>query len=65
MIHNSIIDVYYTSVVSLWEKYTGWTGYQYCGNNPVNASDGNGMWVKEISKEVHRHKGTISRNSNG
>ena len=32
MIHNSIIDVYYTSVDPLWEKYTGWTGYQYSLN---------------------------------
>ncbi|HRP03091.1 MAG TPA: RHS repeat-associated core domain-containing protein [Candidatus Kapabacteria bacterium] len=34
----------FTSVDPLWEKYTGWTGYQYSLNNPVNASDGNGMY---------------------
>jgi len=55
----------FTSVDPLWEKYTGWTGYQYSLNNPVNYLDNNGKWVKEISNEAHRHKGTISRNSNG
>ncbi|HRP01011.1 MAG TPA: RHS repeat-associated core domain-containing protein [Candidatus Kapabacteria bacterium] len=29
----------FTSVDPLWEKYTGWTGYQYSLNNPI--------WVKD------------------
>ena len=32
----------FTSVDPLWSKYIGWTPYQYCGNDPINASDGNG-----------------------
>ncbi|HRP03163.1 MAG TPA: RHS repeat-associated core domain-containing protein [Candidatus Kapabacteria bacterium] len=33
----------FTSVDLLWEKYTGWTGYQYTRNNPINRIDYNGM----------------------
>ncbi|HRP03209.1 MAG TPA: RHS repeat-associated core domain-containing protein, partial [Candidatus Kapabacteria bacterium] len=36
----------FTSIDPLWEKYTGWTGYQYSLNNTVNASDGNGLLVE-------------------
>ena len=32
----------FTSVDPLWSKYIGWTPYHYCGNDPINASDGNG-----------------------
>ncbi|MBX3043264.1 MAG: hypothetical protein KF896_06070 [Ignavibacteriae bacterium] len=49
----------------LWEKYFGWSPYQYCMNNPISNYDDNGKWVKEISEEKHRHTGTIERNSNG
>jgi len=46
-----------TSVDPLWEKYTGWTGYQYSLNNPVNASDGNGKLIfetKSLDKDQFR-----------
>jgi uncharacterized protein RhaS with RHS repeats len=33
----------FTSVDPLWSKYIGWTPYHYCGNDPINASDGNGL----------------------
>ncbi|HRP03211.1 MAG TPA: RHS repeat-associated core domain-containing protein [Candidatus Kapabacteria bacterium] len=33
----------FTSIDPLWEKYTGWTGYQYTRNNPINRIDYNGM----------------------
>ncbi|HRP03095.1 MAG TPA: RHS repeat-associated core domain-containing protein [Candidatus Kapabacteria bacterium] len=60
----------FTSIDPLWEEYTGWTGYQYSMNNPVNASDGNGKWVKEVSAEWHADlaryfQPNIERNSNG
>ncbi|HRP03162.1 MAG TPA: RHS repeat-associated core domain-containing protein [Candidatus Kapabacteria bacterium] len=35
----------FTSVDPLWEKYTGWTGYQYSLNNPVNIVDRDGRDV--------------------
>jgi len=35
----------FTSVDPLWEKYTGWTGYQYSLNNPVNYLDRDGKKV--------------------
>ncbi|HRP03249.1 MAG TPA: hypothetical protein PLE30_11435, partial [Candidatus Kapabacteria bacterium] len=34
----------------LWEKYTGWTGYQYSGNNPVNLVDRDGRVVIATDK---------------
>ncbi|HRP03206.1 MAG TPA: RHS repeat-associated core domain-containing protein [Candidatus Kapabacteria bacterium] len=37
----------FTSVDPLWEKYIGWTGYQYSGNNPVNYLDRDGMKIFE------------------
>lgn len=33
----------FTSVDPLWEKYTGWTGYQYTRNNSISRIDYNGM----------------------
>ena len=36
----------FTSVDPLWSKYIGWTPYHYCGNDPVNASDGNGLDIE-------------------
>ncbi|HRP03247.1 MAG TPA: RHS repeat-associated core domain-containing protein [Candidatus Kapabacteria bacterium] len=33
----------FTSVDPLWEKYAGWSPYQYCGNNPVNLVDFSGL----------------------
>jgi uncharacterized protein RhaS with RHS repeats len=32
----------FTSCDPLWEKYYGWTPYQYCGNNPLVAVDPSG-----------------------
>ncbi len=32
----------FTSIDPLWEKYQGWTPYQYSMNNPVNMLDDNG-----------------------
>jgi len=37
----------FTSIDQLWEKYPGWTPYQYSMNNPVNMSDDNGKLVKD------------------
>ena len=34
----------FNSIDPLWEKYYGWSPYHYCGNDPVNKEDGNGMW---------------------
>ncbi len=34
------------SIDPLWEKYLAWSPYHYCGNNPINATDGNGMWME-------------------
>ena len=36
----------FTSIDPLWEMYMGWTPYQYCGNNPVNTRDGNGLLLE-------------------
>ena len=33
----------FTSPDMLWEKYMGWSPYNYCGNNPINASDASGL----------------------
>ncbi|HRP03217.1 MAG TPA: RHS repeat-associated core domain-containing protein [Candidatus Kapabacteria bacterium] len=33
----------FTSVDPLWEKYTGWTGYHYTRNNPINRIDFSGL----------------------
>ena len=32
----------YNSIDPLWEKYRGWTPYQYAGNNPIWANDWDG-----------------------
>ena len=32
----------FNSFDPLWEKYYGWTPYQYCMNNPIWAKDWNG-----------------------
>jgi RHS repeat-associated protein len=32
----------FTSIDPLWEKYYGWTPYQYCGNNPMMSVDPSG-----------------------
>ena len=34
----------FLSIDPLWEKYLAWSPYHYCGNNPVNATDGNGKY---------------------
>ena len=34
----------FTSTDPLFEKYPGWTPYQYSMNNPVNGKDGNGKY---------------------
>ena len=39
----------FTSVDPLWSKYIGWTPYHYCGNDPINASDGNGIDYQDYS----------------
>ncbi len=36
----------FLSIDPLWEKYLAWSPYHYCGNNPVNATDGNGMYIE-------------------
>ena len=33
----------FTSIDPLWEQYTGWSPYQYAGNNPIMALDWNGI----------------------
>ena len=35
----------FNSIDPLWEKYYAWSPYHYCGNNPVNLIDGNGMYI--------------------
>jgi hypothetical protein len=48
----------FTSVDPLWSKYIGWTPYHYCGNDPINASDGNGMWFAYANngeKKIYEH----------
>ena len=34
----------FTSSDVLFEKYAGWTPYQYSANNPINLVDGNGKF---------------------
>ena len=36
----------FLSIDPLWEKYLAWSPYHYCQNNPINATDGNGMWLE-------------------
>ncbi|HRP03208.1 MAG TPA: RHS repeat-associated core domain-containing protein [Candidatus Kapabacteria bacterium] len=43
----------FTSVDPLWEKYTGWTGYQYSGNNPVNLVDRDGLLAEKKNGPFH------------
>jgi RHS repeat-associated protein len=33
----------FTSPDVLWEKYMGWSQYQYCGNNPISGKDDDGI----------------------
>ena len=33
----------FTSIDPKWEKYYGWTPYQYCGNNPLSFVDPSGL----------------------
>ena len=43
----------FNSIDPLWEKYYGWSPYQYCMNNPIWAKDWDGrevMALDEISK---------------
>ncbi|MBX3043274.1 MAG: RHS repeat-associated core domain-containing protein [Ignavibacteriae bacterium] len=37
----------FNSIDPLWEKYFGWTPYQYCMNNPIWAKDWDGMKIFE------------------
>ncbi|MBX3044828.1 MAG: hypothetical protein KF896_14040 [Ignavibacteriae bacterium] len=39
----------FNSIDPLWEKYFGWTPYQYCMNNPIWAKDWDGKII--MSKE--------------
>ncbi len=60
----------YVCTDPLFEKYAGWTPYQYSGNNPVNLLDDNGKWAKEVSQEWHIRLAKIfdpnvSRNRSG
>jgi RHS repeat-associated protein len=46
----------FSSIDPLWEKYYGWTPYHYCGNDPVNAVDGNGKsanWMEIKTSMLH------------
>ena len=43
----------FTSVDPLWEKYIGWTGYQYSGNNPVNLVDRDGLLAEKKNGPFH------------
>ena len=44
----------FTSIDKLWEKYFGWTPYQYSMNNPVNAKDDNGQYVIAVNEDAQR-----------
>ena len=46
----------FTSVDPLWSKYIGWTPYHYCGNDPINASDGNGMQAALQSTKMESYE---------
>ena len=35
----------FTSVDPLWNKYIGWTPYQYSFNDPIDFKDDNGLWA--------------------
>lgn len=37
----------FTALDMLWEKYMGWSPYNYSGNNPISSSDPSGLyyWV--------------------
>jgi len=53
----------------LWEKYYGWTPYQYCRNNPISRIDANGMFDLRATLPENRvgNTGTlqvIDRNGN-
>ncbi|HRP03113.1 MAG TPA: RHS repeat-associated core domain-containing protein [Candidatus Kapabacteria bacterium] len=58
----------FTGVDPLWEKYTGWTGYQYSLNNPVNLVDFNGLnWFSTESGSIKwfYQQGDFSQISSG
>jgi hypothetical protein len=54
----------FTSTDALWEKYPGWSPYQYSLNNPINLLDWNGKWAKEVAQESHTG-GYASKDSKG
>ena len=41
----------FNSIDPLWEKYYGWSPYQYCMNNPIWAKDWDGkiIMIKKVS----------------
>jgi len=47
----------FTSIDPLWEKYYGWSPYHYCGNDPVNAVDPEGLLKRDpnTNKVIFEH----------
>jgi hypothetical protein len=39
----------FLSIDKLWEKYYGWTPYQYSMNNPISLLDENGLVIFSFS----------------
>ena len=48
---NNLETEQFTSIDPLFEKYAGWTPYQYSMNNPVNMKDDNGKSVFNLGKD--------------
>ncbi|MBX3043262.1 MAG: hypothetical protein KF896_06060, partial [Ignavibacteriae bacterium] len=44
----------FNSIDPLWEKYYGWTPYQYCMNNPIWAKDWDGRDAVKIVDDVSK-----------
>jgi hypothetical protein len=63
----------FTSTDALFEKYPGWSPYQYCRNNPINLLDWNGKKVKvsdqaraEITFSIEeKYRGNFKFEENG